>query len=409
MKKFKMLSIVLAAILIATFSLFTTKSFASEADESKILLTSEEPEEEVITIGEGTSADVEAESEVEEDPEIYDGDLYVMFGEEDKTATTYTMDKLVDGNVFIIGNDVKITGQINGSLFVLATKLTIEEDAYIGMDLYALAQDITMSGFAFDVYAMGTNFDFTKTGVAYRDLKLMANNAHLIGSVGRDADIGATSITAYDDAENNLFVGNNLNYSSTSEIEHAEDIMVKGKINFEKEEESEDTGTNTFGNFAIEAIQNIVFSVAIYAALLFLAPKFVEKSREYISTRGLLAAAIGLAFTILVPIIAFILLFTVVGVSLALLSVCIYVIVLIFNTAVVTVAINEFICNKIEKLKITWKKILMIIPVSLVLFLIKQIPVLGGLVSIVVFFGGVGIIILYQFDKRRKEKTNVTE
>ena len=45
----------------------------------------------------------------------------------------------------------------------------------------------------------------------------------------------------------------------------------------------------------------------------------------------------------------------------------------------------------------------MIIPVSLVVFLIRQIPVLGGWITALVLFAGTGLAVLYQFDKRRKE------
>lgn len=410
MKKSKILSLVLAIMLIATFSIFTTKTYATEGE--KLTTTIAEEGEELTTIGADDSQvdldeDGHEHSEDEQMPDVHKGDLYVFFGEDDFNATTYVMDKMVDGNVFIFANDVKVTGTVNGSLYVFATKLTVDESAYIAMDLYAFAQEITMSGYAFDVYAACRSFDMTKTGVAYRDLKLAATDAHLIGGVGRDVDLTASNIAVYDDEENNFFVGNNFNYSSDKEIEHINDITVRGEVNFEKAEEKKVENTNVIKDYVIDAVKAIIFAIAIYAVLVFLAPKFIEKSREYVSTRGLLAAAIGLAFTILVPIVAFILLFTVIGVSLAFLCGFVYAAVLMISTAVVTIAINEFICGKVEKLNTTWKKILMIIPVSLVLFLIKQIPFLGGLVSIIVFFAGVGIVTLYQFDKRRKEK--VTE
>lgn len=407
MKKIKILSLILAIVLLATITLFGTNSYATEGENPDAMHTTTGEEGDDLTAL-LTQEDHDENSEEAAEEDIYEGDLYVFFGEDERTATTYVMDKMVDGNVFIFGNDVKITGKINGSLYVFATKLTIEEDAYIAMDLYAFAQDITMSGYAFDVYAACKSFDMTKTGIAYRDLKLAATDAHLIGAIGRDIDLAANNITVYDDEENNLFVGRNLSYTSENEIEHINDITVRGEVKFEKEaNEAKEEKRNVIGDYIVDAVTEIVFTLVIYAALIFLAPKFVEKSKEYISTRGLLAAAIGLAFTILVPIVAFILLFTVVGLPLAFTMAMIYAVVLMINCAIVTTAINEFICGKFEKINSTWKKILMIIPVALVLFLIKQIPFLGGLVSVVVFFVGVGIIVLYQFDKRRKEK--VTE
>ena len=406
MKKTKILSLILAIVLLSTLCLFTTKTYATEADEKDMILTTtaEEDEDPVLTIGENTE-------ETEETPDVHEGDLYVLFGEDEKTATKYVMDKLVDGNVYIMGNEVEISGYIRGNVFVMATKLTITEDAYIGMTLFACAQEITMSGYAFDVYAACGNFDMTNTGVAYRDLKLLTNDAHLIGAVGRDVDMGASNIIVYDDEENSFFVGRNLNYSSEKEIENIDKITIYGEVKYEESTEEEEN-TNVVLDFIFDAVQSIIFILVIYAAFLFLAPKFVEKSREYMSTRALLAGAIGLAFTILIPIVAFILLFTVVGVSLAFLCGFIYAVVLMISTAVVTIVINEFVCNKFEKLNSKWMRWLMLAATALVLFLIEQIPYLGGLVSVLVFFIGVGIITLYQFDRRRKDKNtniNITE
>ena len=72
-----------------------------------------------------------------EQVDIYEGDLYIF---ENKP---YTMDKMVDGNVFIFGKDVTITGQVNGAVYVCASgTLTIDENAYIGSDLFAFAKTI---------------------------------------------------------------------------------------------------------------------------------------------------------------------------------------------------------------------------------------------------------------------------
>lgn len=45
------------------------------------------------------------------------GDLYIV-----STDRNYVLDKTVDGNAFIVGTNVKITGKVNGSLFVCASR-----------------------------------------------------------------------------------------------------------------------------------------------------------------------------------------------------------------------------------------------------------------------------------------------
>ena len=392
MKKFKLFTIALAVIILFSVMFMAVRSNASELEDAEIekaQITSVTEEDTLETIG--------------ETPEIYKGDLYVVFGEDDVNATSYVMDKYVDGNVFIFGNDVTITGQINGSLFVCASKVTISEDAYIVCHTFVAAQEFNISGITTDLYAAVGNFNFDSKGIVSRDLKLATSNAVLRGSVGRDVNMAASSIDVYEDEENSFYVGGNLEYTSGSEIEHINDITVKGEIKYTQEEIEEESNSDIIKEKVFEAIKNVVFTLVIYLLLICLAPKFIKKSKEYASTRALLAGAIGLAFTIVIPIIAFVLLFTIVGVTTAIIAILVYIIVLMINSAVVAVAINEMIASKVEALNSTWKKIFMIIPVSLVMYLIRLIPYVGGLISAVIFLVGIGIVILYQFDKRKKE------
>ena len=151
-------------------------------------------------------------------------------------------------------------------------------------------------------------------------------------------------------------------------------------------------------------LENTIYTIIIYGALLFLAPKFIEKSKEYLSTKGLLAAAIGAAFTILLPLIMIALLFTTIGVAVSITALMLYVVLMMINSAVVAITITEFVASKISVIDKIWKKLLMLIPISIIIFALRQIPYyVGGAMSAIILVFGVGIIVLYQFDKRRKE------
>lgn len=73
------------------------------------------------------------------------------------------------------------------------------------------------------------------------------------------------------------------------------------------------------------------------------------------------------------------------------------------SALVVAIAINEFVADKLKISEDNFKKTLLLIPVSIILWGLRKIPVVGSWISIIVFFCGVGILILYQFDSRRKE------
>lgn len=199
------------------------------------------------------------------------------------------------------------------------------------------------------------------------------------------------------------YVGGNLNYYSDKRVEDMDKITVNGEVKF-TEKKQEATKTNTISDYIFDGIVEAIFVLVIYAIFIFIAPKFTDKAKEYVSTRGLLAAAIGLGFTVLVPVVAFLLIFTIIGAPVSLIMFVIYILALVLNSAIVSIAANEFIANKISAIDTVWKKILMILPVTFVIFLIRKLPIIGGWVSAIVLFAGIGIMILYQFDKRKKEE-----
>ena len=169
-----------------------------------------------------------------------------------------------------------------------------------------------------------------------------------------------------------------------------------------KEKEAQDM-SEIILNGVMSVIGTIVFDIAVYLYLLFLAPKFIEKSKQYVSTKGLLGLAIGLAFTIIVPMLCFILLMTGVGSGLSVLLVLIYSVVLMLNACITSIVTNEFISSKLNFANNTLKKVLLLIPISSIIWIIRKIPLIGSLISIAVFLFGIGIIIFYQFDKKVKK------
>lgn len=417
MKKFKLLMTVLSIII--AMSLILTNARVLATDSSEVDPISETGEE-VEVQEEGT------DEHIHEDEEIYEDDLYVIYG--DSASDEYVMDKLVDGSVYIIGANVKITGIVAGNLFVIAQNVEFDENATVQMEAYVLADKITFAGAVYDMYAACNEFDMTDTGYVNRDLRLVADKANLKGMVVRNVNLIASDIDVYDEAVTNneegtvdentiadetvvdeangkgLVCYGNFNYTSGKQVEDIDKAQIMGEVKYTEEKQTEDSGLSIM-DYVIDGLENTVFIVVLYAVLIFLAPKFVEKAKEYFGTRTLLAFAVGVAFTILVPIIVLCLFLTGVGAGIGMLLLMIYFTIFIMSFAIATIIVNEFIITKISWVNNAWKKVLMIVPVSIVLFILRKIPVVGTVVSMIMFLVGVGTIILYQFDKRSKKET----
>ncbi len=407
MKRTKILITTLIITLLLSVFCLNTKVLATDVNDNQVIeprTTAENPEGEPVATSDDVNPISEDEHIHDEDIDLHEGDLYVLYSEDGNyTNSTYVMDKYVDGNVFIFGQDVKITGRINGSLYVFASTVTIEEEALVAVSSFIFADTIRINGVTMDMYAAARNFEMTKTGIIYRDARIGSDNVAIFGQIGRDLELASGNIQVYKDEETRAYVGRNLNYYSDKKVDDMDKITVNGEVKF-TEKKQEATKTTTISDYVFDGIGEAIFVLVIYAIFIFVAPKFTEKAKDYISTKGLLGVAIGLGFTVLVPVVAFLLMFTVIGIPVSLIMFVVYILALILNSAVVSIAINEFIANKIPAIDTIWKKILMILPVAFVIFIARELPIVGGWIGAIVLFAGVGILVLYQFDKRKKEE-----
>lgn len=215
------------AVIIAILVMISSFCFAEDQEQTPIEPRTSDVEqinvtdEEAVTTNlenEATAIDEEAEPTVEE-PEIYEGDLYIF-------EDTVNMDKLVDGNVYIIGKDVTITGQVAGNLFVMANNLTIGDETstttyngYVFYNIYALANKATLYSSCYDLYIAGKDITIEDSFYLYRDLKMGAKNANVFATVGRNVDINAKNLNLAKDDNQYATIYGNLNYASAKELD----------------------------------------------------------------------------------------------------------------------------------------------------------------------------------------------
>ena len=346
----------------------------------------------------GIENEDEHNHETQESIEIHQDDLYVA-----STESNYVMDQMVDGNVFITGRNVTITGKINGSLFVFTDKLVIEEGAWVACHVFACAGETIVKGEVADMYTLSGNLQVTDTAQISRDIKATAKNISFSGIVGRNVNLCAQDIKVPAE-EGKLSIYGNLTYESSKEIQNLDKANINGETKYiQTNVEFKETKMDIALDYIMSAVRTVVFDVLLFIGLIFLAPKFIKKTKEYVSSRGILAFAIGIAFTVLLPIIALILVMINVGAGLALFGLLAYFTIFMLNACIVTITTSEYIASKIGIAEDNLKKGLLLIPVSLVIWGLRNLPIIGDWISILVFLCGIGIILIYQFDKRKSE------
>lgn len=197
-------------------------------------------------------------------------------------------------------------------LYVRAGKLEIAEEGYVACHVFAFADELNIYGKAYDIYSASQTLNTYESARIYRDIRSIADDMYLSGTIERDAYLKAENIEI-DKEPSNLNIQGELKYEAREEIENIKEASILGEISFKELKEMEKVG-ESLGDYVFSAISTILFDIILYLLVLFFAPKFVKKAKEYVSLKGLLGLAIGLGFTILVPIIILILFMTNVGV-----------------------------------------------------------------------------------------------
>lgn len=376
------IAIITILLLVSTISFATTDVAA--------------PEENTVSTAPSENS-TDSESTIESD--IRDRDLYLF-------DNNIVMDQLVDGNVFLFGNNIEITGKVNGSLYVFGNKVTFKQGSYVVQSIYACANEINFEGDSNDFYAACKTLNMAYDSFVVRDLRITAKDFTYSGGVGRNAYVAADNFIFNTEDENDGVVFGDLNYLSKSKLDLSKEF-VQGNLNYT--ELKSDTTATSVSDIIIEKIIDLLTliftTIIVYLLIWWLAPKFAEKASSFVSVKAFSSFGIGLLALIIVPIVSIFLICSTVGAPIAFVVLGLYVSLLIISTAIVCTCITDKIKEKFNFDK-KYKTILTLVGSSIVFWLLKQIPYIGGLISLILCATATGIIIMYFFTKFKKTKSS---
>lgn len=387
--KLKMVVLLLVSIiLISTFSFATSDNTVLTTE----VVNANNTVDTTNTISEGETTTTE-----EQTPEIYNGDLYLFDND-------VVMDQYVDGNVFIMGQNIKITGRVNGSLFAFGNNVTIDENSYIVQSIYVCANEITLNGAANDLYAVCSKIDMSYDAFIIRDLRVLAETFNFNGGVGRNAFVKANNFNFVTTTDAAAIVYGNLTYSASQELSLAEGL-VQGNVNYSKYEVAEEPVQNIILDKVINFGNALLYTVVIFLLAIWLAPKFVENASSFIGTKSVLAFGIGALACVVAILLSFALLFSYIGVPLAFAIFTLFALIVSISFAITTTCVTYKVKEqfKFDKKYLTY---ITLVIVTAILWALKQIPYVGWIISMIITLVGFGTVILYLFNRNKKEVEN---
>lgn len=332
--------------------------------------------------------DVSENTEATE-PNLIESDLYLA-------GNSITVSDYVDGNVYVMAENVTVSGKVGGDLFILANTVTLTEDSYTYGNLYVCANNVTINGIVCDLYALCNNLELGESGIILRDSRTATKNISLKGNVGRNTFIETDTISMADTAH----VYGNLNYAAKEAIV-VPSGAVDGSIEFKEQTvfTSNADVKDVIFTYVLDFVYALVYTLVVFGLMLLVAPKFITKLHEITKTKWLASLGIGALVALLVPIIAVLLVFTVIGTPLSFAVAGLYLLVLSITFALTAIVLSKLLGDKVKALS-KFNNVFALVIVTLVLWALTQIPFyVGTVIKLLITVFGFGIFVLSIFKK----------
>ncbi|MER3424591.1 MAG: hypothetical protein C4293_16600 [Nitrospiraceae bacterium] len=327
--------------------------------------------------------------------------------------------EVINGDYFAIGRAVEISGTVNGDVYaaggtvlvdgvvngdVLASGGTVTVSGAIAQDARIMGGRITVSGtIGRGATIVGGDVNVTPSATIEGGMVSGAGNLHLGGPVGRDVRIGAGNVTVSNKIGGDLAVaarairltskatiGGNIRYWSDTEPSIDERAKVAGTIRSESLPQTLQPGQarRAFAGFRV-FVMIASFISTLIIGLLFarIYPSFSRAAVEALRQRPSASLGWGTAVFVGTPVVAALLMATLVGIPLGLLLFALYLVGVYLVRVFVMAWVGTLLFDRSGRSLYTdWSFI-----AGLVLYFVPTlIPVVGGLLTLSVILFGLG-------------------
>ena len=397
MKKVKILLVLtLIMLMISSYCYATDDTEVLEGEEASEGIVIDEALLSALTgATETTQAEAQAQAQSSQNNNWVNSDVYM--GEDSVTLTD-----VVDGNAFIVAKDVTIKGEVGGDLFVIAEKVSIE-GGYIYSNLFVVAKEVNIDGIVYDLYGLCDTLNLKSNGYVYRDMRVKASTVNLDGTVRRNAYIISKDIN-FDQTVGTIIYGN-LEYTSDEESFTAPEGAVEGTVTYNAQKVTAENVSfaSVIFKYIVDLLTTVLTTFVVVLLLLWLAPKFVEKVGNMSVGKAFASLGIGFVAPILLIIVGILLLMISVGSGIFFAGLFGYMFLSVIGFAITSIFFTKLLAKKV-KMEGNFKFVLFTLLIASCLWLVDQLPLIGGLTSFLAWAFGTGAILLNIIPKKEETK-----
>jgi len=328
-------------------------------------------------------------------------DLYLAGGTIDMLAD-------VDGDVIAAGGQINIDQSVSGDILVAGGNVAIR--ARVGDDVRAMGGNISVSGAVGDeVIIAGGNVLISPTATVGGRALLGGGNVRVEGKMGKGIKAAANRVVIDGDVTGNVelfaetveigpraVIRGDLVYYSRNDAQISSAATITGAVQREsvRADETRERGRG-FRHVAGLALTASLMVTGIVLYLLF--PITSVGAARTINESPWKSLGLGFAVLAATPVAIVLLFVTLVGLWLALLVKALYLMALLLGFLTGVVYIGDWGLRLIDRAAATTKgwRVLSIIAALLALWLVRFVPILGGLTMFAVFIFGLGALTLY--------------
>lgn len=268
------------------------------------------------------------------------------------------VDGTINGDLFAFGTSITINGTVNGNLIAIGDRVEIK--GTVTGSVYGAASSVSVSGRVEGTLAAAGSTVTLEPGAYVGNSGLLAGDqVHVNGKIGRGALLGGTHVEvggqigkelrAYAD---NLRIGSGavvegpVDYTSdrTATIEQG---ARTGAVAFHQSKLFRAPRVSATGNIWWRALRFLGFLLAGLAALA-LFPSLRRRYPEIIMMRPWQAPVAGLVALIAVPIGTLLLLITVIGIPLSLVTMALFPALIYLSQVLVSWTAGKLLADKVE-------------------------------------------------------------
>ena len=316
--------------------------------------------------------------------------------------------KVIDGNAFIAGKDVDVKNiTVNGSIAVAGQDVKLENVSVSG-DIFVAGQEVKVeTSSAKNLYAAAQDVKISEETIISRDSYVAGSNVKF----NANSDVLSIGANLVEIGENAVIRELRGETGEEATIANGANVVENLLKIVEKSEEVAEEAHKAVVTATIFGIIKKILTTLVMALIIsYIVSKSSKKERiqKYTGEKIALNALLGLGLIFGVVLAAIIMFITVILIPVGIVAILGYIVMLICATAMGTTVIAIKLLK--DKELSTKNIILWSLLVAAILFVVKFVPIVGGLIGFVVTLIGIGTIADLLFGKDKKEaKVEVVE